>query len=872
MMKLVREFSFAGTILWMMLAAVVCWSQSPLTLSIILAAGGALCGSMLSYLARESRISLWRTWIAGFAAMVLVNSLIDLARWAKLPSFILGGPGAYLLTDALFWGAEVTLVVFLLRWSSTVKPSLISLELLVAGGALAELFAAHRNGYVNRPYAIVDPLWARGIDPLPVFLAFGALIAALLLVLGATHSPKRGRWVDVVALLAVVGCLFLFAPLEKLNDLPKPAELMQGQDDSQAKRGGGGQTGGRLPRSGAGQGGESQGGESPGGDQTGNESQGGKGTKGQAGPNQGEGQQGQSGQSQGGDSQGQGGQNSGQGGQNQGDGQQQGQSGQSEGQGGQNGQNQGGGQNQGQGGENQGGGDQSQGGQNENRDGQQQGEANDDQGQAGQRSPHDKSPNAGQGGDSDELSFKDNSNDSPNENPPIAVVVFRDDYTPDTGMYYFRQEAFSQYNGTKMVFDTSGKYDRDVAIRFPGREPEKPQVPPLEKGLFRELETRVALITDHAKPFALVNPTEWRSTANPDPKRFQKAFDVKSLVLDKPINEVIGRPAGEADWSVETWKHYTEGPDDPRYPKLLEEITAAFPDADASDPLIRALMVKLWLEENGVYSLKSRHEGAADPTADFLFGDRTGYCVFFAHAAVYLYRTAGMPARVGSGYAVEASQRGNGSALLIPAKSAHSWPEVYIRGMGWVVLDIAPQRSLDPPVPQNDPGLQQMMGEMARQDPEEEEPDPIEEKIDVQEMLQGMARALAAGVPWMLLLALLAAYGYKIYRRYQPHLCPEQDLPQATLRSLLDLLSDAGFDRAEGEPREAFARRVAELSPSFHRLTAAHLRCRLGNPQTAPNFPWKKTFLDARAEIRSGADTARLLRGLLNPITWMKVH
>ena len=39
-------------------------------------------------------------------------------------------------------------------------------------------------------------------------------------------------------------------------------------------------------------------------------------------------------------------------------------------------------------------------------------------------------------------------------------------------------------------------------------------------------------------------------------------------------------------------------------------------------------------------------------TAAFLFGNFTGYCVHSAHASVYLWRSLGLPARIGTGYLV----------------------------------------------------------------------------------------------------------------------------------------------------------------------------------------------------------------------------
>ena len=848
MRKFLTTFPFAGTGLWFLLAALFCWSQSPLGLSIASAGFGAVVGSSLCYLARERKLHLGKLWILVLLSMVGVNWLTDLFRWLSLPSVILGGPSVYVLSDAFFWGAECALAVFLLRWTSSARPALIALELVTAGAVMVELFEAHRHGFINRPYAIVDPLWARGIDPLPVFLGIGAVVGILLLTLGASHSPKRGRWVDVSFLVLLVGAMFLFAPMEKLSELSQPpeAEHSESQDGENSRGTVGDPGGGDGQSENSGTAGSSDAAQQQSGGEagaTGSDGSGAQQTSGGAQQSSDSAQQSTSGGQQ--------------------DGAQQ-QSGGSE-----QGSSTGGGQ-PGEGGQSSGGqqqGDGSSGGQPQQGEGTSGGSQQQNSG--GQ--PESEGQSSGQGGNSDSLTFQD-AGSSSSENPPIAVVIFRDDYTPDTGMYYFRQNAFSQYNGTKMVADTSGLYDRDVATEFPGATPVEPEVPPLDPELFRELETKVALMTDHAKPFALVNPTKWTAVSNPDPKRFQKAYEVRSLVLDKPIKEILGRRAGSPTWDVATWEHYTKGPDDPRYQKLLDEIVAQYPDAPKDDPLIRALMVKLWLEENGIYSLSSRHEGAKDPTASFLFGDRTGYCVFFAHAAVYLYRTAGMPARTGSGYAVEASQRGDGSALLIPAKSAHSWPEVYIDGLGWVVLDIAPARSLDPPPQTNDPSLQQMLGEMARQDPEEKPPDEAEKKTDVQQLLKNLMQTAFQVLPYLLLGLLVLAYGNKIYRRFEPWICPDQDLPEATLRSLLDLLDDAGYRRAVGEPREVFSRRLESVSPSFHKLTRAHLRTRLGDPDSPPGFAWKKTFFDARAEIKKGSSPLEMTKGMLNPISWYWVR
>ena len=121
-----------------------------------------------------------------------------------------------------------------------------------------------------------------------------------------------------------------------------------------------------------------------------------------------------------------------------------------------------------------------------------------------------------------------------------------------------------------------------------------------------------------------------------------------------------------------------------------------------------------WLGREGIYSLKNEHSDAEDPTASFLFGDRTGYCVHFAHAATYLMRSLGVPARVATGYAVSESARQGGSSLLLSGAASHAWPEVFIDDFGWVVLDVYPERALDPPEQPMDADLQRLLGELAR--------------------------------------------------------------------------------------------------------------------------------------------------------------
>jgi len=232
----------------------------------------------------------------------------------------------------------------------------------------------------------------------------------------------------------------------------------------------------------------------------------------------------------------------------------------------------------------------------------------------------------------EQLEFRDNY-DSEANRVPLGVVLLHDDYSPPSGVYYFRQGAFSQYNGRRLVKASRGDVDRDIAPAFPAGGPlEIPGAP--EPGAARAtLETTVALLAEHTRPFALESPLELRPSQNPDARRFRRVYRSVSASLTADLASMLGGRAGDPSWTPEQWAHYTEAPEDPRYRELAREILdERLPDDMREEPIARAAAITSWLGEEGVYSLRSSHADAEDPTASFLFGDRTGYCVHFAHA------------------------------------------------------------------------------------------------------------------------------------------------------------------------------------------------------------------------------------------------
>ena len=71
----------------------------------------------------------------------------------------------------------------------------------------------------------------------------------------------------------------------------------------------------------------------------------------------------------------------------------------------------------------------------------------------------------------------------------------------------------------------------------------------------------------------------------------------------------------------------------------------------------------------------------------FLLESRQGYCTYFATAFVLLARAEGIPARYVQGFCVPVE--GNGETVVLSGM-AHSWPEVYIDGVGWIPFEPTP--------------------------------------------------------------------------------------------------------------------------------------------------------------------------------------
>jgi transglutaminase-like putative cysteine protease len=106
------------------------------------------------------------------------------------------------------------------------------------------------------------------------------------------------------------------------------------------------------------------------------------------------------------------------------------------------------------------------------------------------------------------------------------------------------------------------------------------------------------------------------------------------------------------------------------------------------------LRAQNYLQANYAYSEQTPRRRY--PLEAFLFSDGVGYCQQFSGAMALILRMDGIPARVAAGFLPGAYDSATGT-YDVRAVDAHSWVEVYFRGIGWVAFNPTPARTVGPP-------------------------------------------------------------------------------------------------------------------------------------------------------------------------------
>jgi hypothetical protein len=127
---------------------------------------------------------------------------------------------------------------------------------------------------------------------------------------------------------------------------------------------------------------------------------------------------------------------------------------------------------------------------------------------------------------------------------------------------------------------------------------------------------------------------------------------------------------------------------------VISDLAADITEGLDSD-LEKALAIESWFTEQGyIYDL-AYNKQVGDNIDTFLGASHVGVCYEYATAMVLLCRSAGIPARLATGFNLCEPYNGRLSLdqgevrtnYLIKMRDAHAFPEVYIAGYGWVSFE-----------------------------------------------------------------------------------------------------------------------------------------------------------------------------------------
>jgi len=448
-----------------------------------------------------------------------------------------------------------------------------------------------------------------------------------------------------------------------------------------------------------------------------------------------------------------------------------------------------------------------------------------------------------------------------NSPDPIAVVWLHGDVDSIDGALYFRRGTRSRYTGRTLEAPDLPGIDKDVPMEFP-KQPSSPPLDKVNRVFFRQVKSTVGILSDVDTPLAFVLAETLLPKENPDPGLYRLVYDVASLNLPEKYESLVMLPVGNPSWTPETRRYYLEAPKDPRYGEIVKEVESRLDETGKRSPILRALATRQWLGKQITYSLQVTHVDKStepDPIGTFLFETRKGSCVHIANAFVNLLRLQGIPARIGRGFMVPETRRARGPSFLIIGTDAHAWTEMFLAGVGWIIIDVACERTEEPPPPEPPPVTAQLL----RKELEKLPPSLLGRA----EPGEGWA---AARFWWLLVVGVLGLlYLAKAWRRWAPALYPAGSLYRVAYRATLDRLADVRMVRRFGETREEFARRVEEIAPEFVAMNQAHMRRALAQKESLDAAGWKEQSRIVAARIRERVPRLRRLLGFLNPMSWI---
>ena len=248
----------------------------------------------------------------------------------------------------------------------------------------------------------------------------------------------------------------------------------------------------------------------------------------------------------------------------------------------------------------------------------------------------------------------------------VAFRVTFEDKIPEPSKLYWRGPVLWQSDGRKWTTGKTGSDRIAPPVEFKGDSISYDVIiePTNKKWLFA-----LELVSNIPKQTHLTYDYQLKSN---DPLRARKAFSLKSY-----SNFLLGNNSKndlERGLILPEYSH-------PRSREFGANLRQQY---KTPEKIIQAALN--WLKnENFEYTLKPPLI-TGDTVDEFLFGSKQGFCEHYAAAFTVLMRSAGIPARIVTGY-LGGEVNPVGNYLIVRQYHAHAWTEVWLEDRGWTRVD-----------------------------------------------------------------------------------------------------------------------------------------------------------------------------------------
>jgi len=279
---------------------------------------------------------------------------------------------------------------------------------------------------------------------------------------------------------------------------------------------------------------------------------------------------------------------------------------------------------------------------------------------------------------------------------------------PDITRYYWRTSIFATYDGRRWALPTGSVVPlaagalADANVDTPSRRtitqtvtnylPGRQMLVGASQPAAFDREARALVRTSERSPLEVYRVSSGLPLAAGDQYR------VASRISQADAPTLRQTSTDYPDWIRQT---YLQLPDS--LPQRVRDLAAGL-TAPVDSPYDKAKLLEQYLRDTITYDLTPPGLPGGRDYVDFLlFDSQRGYCNGYASAMVVMARSVGIPARLASGYA-EGEYDPERGVFRVRENNAHSWPEIYFPGHGWVEFE--PTVSEDPLV-RSDPDQEQ---------------------------------------------------------------------------------------------------------------------------------------------------------------------